>query len=92
MGDAGELAVLAFEEDTGVQEDFQKEPCLTVREAKRRDGVKPIGVRQLERPAERLRRKFNGLRRDAHRNSSMIRGLRPPLPPPRPPTLDPRER
>lgn len=70
---AGELAVLAFEEDARVQENIQKEPCLTVREAERCDGLLPIRVSQSERPALRFGRRFNELRRDAHRNSSMIR-------------------
>jgi hypothetical protein len=53
VDDAGELAILAFEEDTRVKEDLQKEPRLTVREAECGDGLVSIGVRLLKRPALR---------------------------------------
>jgi hypothetical protein len=56
VDDAGELAVLAFEEDTRVEEDLQKEPCLAVREAERGDGLVSIGVRLFNRPALRRTR------------------------------------
>gem|GEM_PF-6642841 len=51
MGDAGDLAVLAFEEDTGVQEHLQEKPRLAVGEAKGGDGLESIAERHVERPA-----------------------------------------
>jgi hypothetical protein len=56
MDDAGELAVLAFEEDTRVKEDLQQEPRLTVSEAECGDGPLSIGVRLLKGPALRRTR------------------------------------
>ncbi len=52
MDDAGELAGAAFEEDTRVKKDLQKEPRLTVREAERRrqPGVDPRSPRSIVQP------------------------------------------
>jgi hypothetical protein len=45
VDDAGEGAVLALDEYTGVQEHVQQEARLTLGESKRRNGFDALGVR-----------------------------------------------
>ena len=56
MDDAGELAVLAFEEDTRVKEDLQKEPRLAIREAERAMAWSRSAFAAFNRPALRRSR------------------------------------
>src|SRR5262249_32397935 len=85
MHDSRELAVLALNEDTRVQQHVQKEPCLALRETKRRDSLHALSVGLFDDPTV-------GRARQVHRrNSSANRGSGV-LPPRRPPTAPPKAR
>jgi hypothetical protein len=73
VDDAGEAAVLALDEDAGVQEYVQQEPRLTLGEAKRRDGFHPLGIGQVDCPAVGFRRQ--GHRIPDERVETLVRAL-----------------
>lgn len=68
MGNAGEGALLAFDEDAAVDQDLDQEPRLSLREAERADGFRAFCGQAIDVPVLSRGRQFG------HRNSSAARG------------------
>jgi hypothetical protein len=59
MDDAGERAVLALDEDAGVQQHVEEKARLALSEAERRDRVEALGIRDVDRPSVRRGRQLH---------------------------------
>ena len=78
VGDAGERAVLALDEDAAVDQHFDQEARLALREAKGTDGFGSLRRQLIDVP---VRRRL----RQVHKNASAARGSNgAPRPPPQP--------